>query len=114
MTKQKGKKAQRIVIFVEGDTDEVFFKEMLEYYKPVSKMELTPCEICNLKGENGNAKLCALYSKARRTYSKGYATREMIKALNFDRIIAKRMAVLKELEEVLGVKTELKLTIRIH
>ena len=206
MTKHKGNKAQRIVIFVEGDTDEVFFKEMLEYYKQVSKMELTPCEICNLngvtrytskllaklkndilpeaksknisiqtvccsydtdvfevhnplmvnwdsirksikrmgvehfiqigvrsaiedwilddiegicrylklkqipkslKGENGNAKLCALYSKARRTYSKGYATREMIKALNFDRIIAKRMAVLKELEEVLGVKTEL-------
>lgn len=202
MAKQKDNKAQRIVIFVEGDTDEIFFKAMLEYYKSISQTELMPCEVCNLKGvtrytskllaklkneilpdakskniniqtvccsydtdvfevrnplmvnwdtirksvkrmgvENfirigvrssiedwilddmegicsylnlkqipkslkgadGNAKLCDLYSKARRTYSKGYATREMIKTLDLSKIRAKRLMVLQELEQALHV-----------
>lgn len=203
MAKQKDNKSQRIVIFVEGDTDEVFFKAMLEYYKSISQTELVPCEVCNLKGvtrytskllaklkneilpdaksknvniqtvccsydtdvfevrnplmvnwdsirksitrmgidnfirigvsssiedwilddmegvcsylhlkqipkslkgTDGNAKLCDLYSKARRTYSKGYATCEMVKALDFAKIRTKHIAVLRELEEALGLK----------
>lgn len=202
MKRQKGNKSQRIVIFVEGDTDEVFFKALLEYYKSVSRTELVPCDVCNLKGvtrytskllaklkndilpeakskninirtvccsydtdvfevlnplivnwdsirksvkrmgvENfirigvcssiedwilddmeglcaylkmkqipnvlkgtdGNAKLSDLYSKARRAYSKGYATREMIKALDMSKIRVKRQSTLVEFEEVLGV-----------
>lgn len=203
MARQKMNKAQRVVIFVEGDTDEVFFKALLEYYKSISKTELVSCDVCNLKGvtrytskllaklkndilpeakskniniqtvccsydtdvfevrnplmlnwdsirksikrmgvENfirigvsssiedwilddmegicsylhlnqtpktlkgtdGNAKLCDLYSKARRTYSKGYATREMIKTLDFSKIRIKRLAVLIHLEEALAVE----------
>lgn len=203
MAKQKDNKAQRIVIFVEGDTDEVFFKALLEYYKNVSQTELVPCEVCNLKGvtrytskllaklkndivpeakskniniktvcctydtdvfevrnplmvnwdtirksvkkigvndfirigvcssiedwilddmaglcaylklkqapkslkgTDGNAKLCDLYSRARRTYSKGYATREMIKALDLSIIRTKRFSDLCELEHALGVR----------
>ena len=50
MKRQKGNKSQRIVIFVEGDTDEVFFKALLEYYKRVSRTELVTCDVCNLKG----------------------------------------------------------------
>ena len=50
MKSQKENKSQRIVIFVEGDTDEVFFKALLEYYKSVSRTELVPCDVCNLKG----------------------------------------------------------------
>ena len=50
MKRQKENKSQRIVIFVEGDTDEVFFKALLEYYKSVSRTELVPCDVCNLKG----------------------------------------------------------------
>lgn len=202
MARQKDNKAQRVIIFVEGDTDEVFFKALLEYYKSVSQKELVPCDVCNLKGvtrytskllaklknevlpnaksknisiqtvccsydtdvfevrnplmvnwdsirksvkrmgvenfirigvcssiedwilddiegicaylklkqipnslkgKDGNAKLCDLYSKARRTYSKGYATREMISSLDFTKIRSKRFAVLQELEEALGV-----------
>lgn len=203
MAKQKNKKSKCVVIFVEGDTDEVFFKSMLEYYKSVTKTELVPSVVFNLKGvtrytskllaklkndilpdaksknisirtvccsydtdvfevrnplmvnwdsihksikrmgvenfirigvcssiedwilddieglcnylklkqipkslkgTNGNDKLCDLYFKARRTYSKGYATREMIKVLNFEKIRLKRLAVLIELEEALGFK----------
>jgi len=203
MARQKDNKAQRVIIFVEGDTDEVFFKALLEHYKSISQKELVPCDVCNLKGvtrytskllaklknevlpnaksknisiqtvccsydtdvfevrnplmvnwdsirksvkrmgiENfirigvcssiedwilddiegicaylklkqipnslkgtdGNAKLCDLYSKARRTYSKGYATREMINSLDFAKIRSKRSAVLQELEEALGVR----------
>ena len=195
-------KSQRLVIFVEGDTDEVFFKALLEYYKTLSANPLTPCEVYNLKGvtrytskllaklkndilpearsknesiqaiccsydtdvfevrnplmvnwdsirksikrmgidnfirigvrssiedwilddiegvcaylklkqmpkvlkgENGNAKLCTLYANARRTYSKGYATREMIKSLDFDKIRTKRHSALSELERALGI-----------
>lgn len=32
--------AQRVIIFVEGDTDEVFFKELLEYYKSIKALTL--------------------------------------------------------------------------
>ena len=203
MKRQKENKSQRIVIFVEGDTDEVFFKALLEYYKSVSRTELVPCDVCNLKGvtrytskllaklkndilpdakskninirtvccsydtdvfevrnplivnwdsirksvkrmgvENfirigvcssiedwilddmeglcaylklkqipnvlkgtdGKTKLSDLYSKARRTYSKGYVTYEMIKNLDLSKIRVKRQSVLNELEEALGVK----------
>ena len=203
MATQNSNKTQRIIIFVEGDTDEVFFKAMLEYYKSISQTELVSCDVCNLrgvtrytgkllaklkneilpnaksrnisiqtvccsydtdvfevrnplmvnwdsirkrvkrmgvenfirigvcssiedwilddiegictylklkqipnslKGSDGNAKLCDLYSKARRTYSKGYATREMIKALDLSKTRSKRLTALKELEEALGVK----------
>lgn len=202
MAKLKDNKAKRVIIFVEGDTDEVFFKAMLEYYKSISQTELVPCDVYNLKGvtrytskllaklkneilpdaksrnidiqtvccsydtdvfevrnplmvnwdsirksvkrmgvENfirigvcssiedwilddiegicaylklkqipntlkgtdGNTRLCDLYSKARKTYSKGYVTREMIKTLDLSKIRSKRLAVLKELEDALGV-----------
>ena len=40
----------QVVIFVEGDTDEVLFKTLVEYYKGVSETELRSCKICNLRG----------------------------------------------------------------
>ena len=58
----------------------------------------------SLKGTNGNARLCDLYSKARKIYSKGYSTREMISSLDFSLIRDKRQSSLRELEEALGVK----------
>lgn len=39
-----------VVIFVEGDTDEVFFKALIEYYSSISTHPLLPYDICNLKG----------------------------------------------------------------
>lgn len=50
MAKNKETKQSRVVVFVEGDTDEIFFKVLLDYYKSVSTHPLLPCEICNLKG----------------------------------------------------------------
>ena len=50
MAKQNETKLTQIVIFVEGDTDEVLFKTLIEHYRTVSKTELRPCKICNLKG----------------------------------------------------------------
>ena len=35
---------------MEGETDEVFFKALIDYYKTVSTTELHPCRICNLRG----------------------------------------------------------------
>ena len=58
----------------------------------------------SLKGTNGNTKLCDLYSKARRIYSKGYTAREMISSLNFSVIRDKRLSSLQELEKALGVR----------
>ena len=37
-------------MFVEGDTDEILFKALIDYYRTVSKTEIRPCRICNLKG----------------------------------------------------------------
>ena len=195
--------SKQIIIFVEGDTDEVFFKALLDYYKSSSLAPLTPCEVINLKGvtrytskllaklrneilpeakrkntsiqticctydtdvfevrnplivnwdsirsklkrmgvesfirigvsssiedwilddidgvctylklkqipqslkgTNGNARLCDLYSRARRIYSKGYSAREMISSLNFTVIRDKRQPSLQELEKALGIQ----------
>ena len=202
MKKNSGCSSKQIIIFVEGDTDEVFFNALLDYYKSSSQAPLTPCEVINLKGvtrytskllaklrneilpeakrkniciqticctydtdvfevrnplivnwdsvrskikrlgvenfirigvsssiedwilddiegictylklkqipkslkgANGNARLCDLYSKARRIYSKGYSAREMISSLNFSLISEKRKSSLQELEKALGV-----------
>ena len=48
----KGKKNgnSHVVLFVEGDTDELFFKALIEHYRRKSKKQLLPCSICNLKG----------------------------------------------------------------
>ena len=203
MKEISGCSSKQIIIFVEGDTDEVFFKALLDYYKSSSQMPLTPCEVINLKGvtryaskllaklrneilpeakrkntsiqticctydtdvfevrnplivnwdsirskikrlgvesfikigvnssiedwilddiegictylklkqipkslkgANGNARLCDLYSKARRIYSKGYSAREMISSLNFSLIRDKRQPSLQELEKALGIQ----------
>lgn len=39
-----------IVIFVEGDTDKVFFDKLVEYYRKHSKTKVNSCEVRNLKG----------------------------------------------------------------
>lgn len=203
MKKNSGCSSKQIIIFVEGDTDEVFFKALLDYYKSSSQVPLTPCEVINLKGvtrytskllaklrneilpeakrkntsiqticctydtdvfevrnplivnwdsirskikrmgvesfirigvsssiedwilddiegicsylklkqipkslkgTNGNARLCDLYSRARKIYSKGYSAREMISSLNFSVIRDKRLSSLQELEKALGVR----------
>lgn len=203
MKKNNDCSSKQIIIFVEGDTDEVFFKALLDYYKSSSQAPLTPCDVINLKGvtrytskllaklrneilpeakrkntsiqticctydtdvfevrnplivnwdsirskikrmgvesfirigvsssiedwilddiegicsylklkqipkslkgTNGNAKICDLYSKARRIYSKGYSAREMISSLNFSVIRDKHLSSLQELEKALGVQ----------
>ena len=44
-----------------------------------------------------------LYNKARKTYKKGYETKELINALDMSTIRNKRINVLAPLEEALGV-----------
>lgn len=191
-----------VVIFVEGDTDEHFFKALVEHYRQHSDTPLLPCGVCNLKGvtrytskllaklkneyipdarkknfhiqtvccsydtdvfetknplivdwktleksvkrlgvdslvqikvkssiedwilddvegicaflklktlsksvkgDDGFAKLSDLYTKAQRTYQKGYATRELIAALNMRKIILKRYDALAQLEQALNI-----------
>ena len=202
MVKKKEKAIKHVVIFVEGDTNELFFNMLVEHYRLVSQTSLLPCSICNLKGvtrytskllaklkneylldarsknysiqticcsydtdvfevknplmvdwklleksvkrlgveyfikigvksciedwilddiedicvflkiktvprilkgNDGFAKLSDLYSKAQRTYQKGYATKELIAALDMTKIISKRKDALSRLEETLGV-----------
>lgn len=190
----------QVLIFVEGDTDELFFKALIEHYRKCSGKALFPCSVCNLKGVtrytskllaklkneylpearkkgvriqtvccsydtdvfevrnplmidwtalkrgvkrlgvasfvqigvessiedwilddvegisaflnlpappkslkglDGFAKMSELYAKARRTYQKGYASRELIAALDMDKIIRKRKDALRPLEEAL-------------
>lgn len=40
----------QVLIFVEGDTDEVFFRILIDYYATVSTSPLPVYDICNLKG----------------------------------------------------------------
>lgn len=39
-----------IVVFVEGDTDKVFFEALLRYYAQKSKSKLNDWEICSIRG----------------------------------------------------------------
>ena len=202
MAKKKLMNPSHVLIFVEGDTDEVFFKALIDYYASVSSNKLLPYEVCNLKGVtrysskllaklkneylptaklgsykiktvccsydtdvfevkqpqivkwddigksvkrmgidefirvgvkssiedwilndihgicnflrlkqvpssskgiNGYQKLLDLYNKARKTYKKGYETKELINALDMSAIRNKRQDVLAPLEEALGV-----------
>ena len=202
MAKKKLMNPSHVLIFVEGDTDEVFFKALIDYYASVSSNKLLPYDVCNLKGVtrysskllaklkneylptaktasykiktvccsydtdvfevkqpqivkwdaigksvkrmgidefirvgvkisiedwilddmhgicnflrlkqvpsslkgiNGYHKLLDLYNKARKTYKKGYETRELINALDMSAIRNKRQDVLAPLEEALGV-----------
>ena len=50
MAKQSESTTLQVVLFVEGETDEVLFKALIDYYRTVSTTELHPCRICNLKG----------------------------------------------------------------
>ena len=202
MAKKRLMNPSHVLIFVEGDTDEVFFKALIDYYASVSSNKLLPYEVCNLKGVtrysskllaklkneylptaklgsykiktvccsydtdvfevkqpqivkwddigksvkrmgidgfirvgvkssiedwilndihgicnflrlkqvpsslkgiNGYQKLLDLYNKARKTYKKGYETKEHINALDMSAIRNKRQDVLAPLEEALGV-----------
>ena len=202
MAKKKLMNPSHVLIFVEGDTDEVFFKALIDYYASVSSNKLLPYDVCNLKGVtrysskllaklkneylptaktgsykiktvccsydtdvfevkqpqivkwdaigksvkrmgidefirvgvkssiedwilddmhgicnflrlkqvpsslkgiNGYQKLLNLYNKARKTYKKGYETKELINALDMSAIRNKRQDVLAPLEEALGV-----------
>ena len=202
MAKKKLMNPSHVLIFVEGETDEVFFKALIDYYASVSRKKLLPYEVCNLKGVtrysskllaklkneylptaklgsykiktvccsydtdvfevkqpqivkwddigksvkrmgidefirvgvkssiedwilndihgicnflrlkqvpsslkgiNGYQKLLDLYNKARKTYKKGYETKELINALDMSAIRNKRQDVLAPLEEALGV-----------
>ena len=202
MAKKRLMNPSHVLIFVEGDTDEVFFKALIDYYASVSSNKLLPYEVCNLKGVtrysskllaklkneylptaklgsykiktvccsydtdvfevkqpqivkwddigksvkrmgidefirvgvkssiedwilndihgicnflrlkqvpsslkgiNGYQKLLDLYNKARKTYKKGYETKELINALDMSAIRNKQQDVLAPLEEALGV-----------
>ena len=46
----KGQLKPHIVIFVEGDTDQIFFEGLLEYYRKHSSTPIHSCEVKNLKG----------------------------------------------------------------
>ena len=202
MAKKKLMNPLHVLIFVEGDTDEVFFNALIDYYASVSSNKLLPYDVCNLKGVtrysskllaklkneylptakndgykiktvccsydtdvfevkqpqivkwdaiaksikrmgidefirvgvkssiedwilddmhgicnflrlkqvpsslkgiNGYQKLLDLYNKARKTYKKGYETKELINALDMSAIRNKRQDVLAPLEVALGV-----------
>lgn len=51
---KKGKQTKcftpHVVIFVEGDTDEIFFGRLVAYYRKISTTPIHSCEIQNLRG----------------------------------------------------------------
>ena len=50
MKKAASNQKKHIVLFVEGDTDKVFFEQLLKYYRQQSTLPLNSCEVRNLHG----------------------------------------------------------------
>ena len=50
MVRKKETGNRHVVIFVEGDTDMVFFTELLRYYRQHSQTPIVSCEVQNMKG----------------------------------------------------------------
>ena len=50
MAKKNLTNPSHVLIFVEGDTDEVFFNALIDFYASVSSNKLLPYDVCNLKG----------------------------------------------------------------
>jgi len=50
MVRKKESDKRHVVIFVEGDTDMVFFTELLRYYRQQSLTPIVSCEVQNMKG----------------------------------------------------------------
>ena len=50
MVKKELMNPSHVLIFVEGDTDELFFNALIDYYASVSSNKLLPYDVCNLKG----------------------------------------------------------------
>lgn len=48
--KKQTQQPPHVLLFVEGDTDEVFFKALIDYYASASTVPLLPYDVCNLKG----------------------------------------------------------------
>lgn len=106
MARKNDTKPSLVVIFVEGDTDEVLFKALIEYYRIVSKTELRPCKICNLRGVTRYTS--KLIAKLQNEYlpearKKGYQTGQLVSSLNLEVIRRKYAKELSELEHALNV-----------
>ena len=107
MARQNENSKVQVVLFVEGDTDEVLFKALIDYYKGVSKTELNPCKICNLRGVTRyTSKLNDLYGKVRKAYLKGYQTKELVASLDMSVIRKKNADALTDLEKALNVSVQ--------
>lgn len=50
MVRKMASDMRHVVIFVEGDTDMVFFTELLRYYRQHSLTPIVSCEVQNMKG----------------------------------------------------------------
>ena len=48
--KKQAQLPSQVLVFVEGDTDEVFFSTLFDYYASVCASPMLPYDICNLKG----------------------------------------------------------------
>ena len=48
--KKTGPNKPHVVIFVEGDTDKVFFDRLIQFYREHSTTEVVSCEVRNLRG----------------------------------------------------------------
>ena len=59
-----------------------------------------------VKGNDGNAKLNDLYSKARRIYQKGYQVKELVASLDMSVIRKKNADALADLEKALNVSIQ--------
>lgn len=96
--KKQTKLPPYVLLFVEGDTDEVFFKALIDYYTSVSSSPLLPYEICNLKGVTRYSS--KLLSKLKNEYlptarSNGYAIKTVCCSYDTDVFEVKQPQIVK-------------------
>ena len=76
MKKAVSNQKKHIVLFVEGDTDKVFFEQLLKYYRQQSTSPLNSCEVRNLHG------VTRYSNKVNKVYLKGLSIESFIASLD--------------------------------
>lgn len=73
----KNNKKEQVILFVEGETDEIFFQTLLRHYRAISKHPIIGCTVINLQGVTRycNKAIQKIINESTKARKQGYTIR---------------------------------------